>query len=317
MKIPTMKMLPELTILIQGRVIQKQFDLWVQNYSNYNVVISTWEDCDVDFKNMPSDWKLRKSSYPIFRFAEKANLDYQIITTLSGLDMVETDWVVKVRGDEYWSNIDLVFEKMLESPDKIVCSSIFFRPFGLYKFHISDHIIGGYVSNLCDMFNQTLDNLKKNIMESDVPECQLGFAYVLLKENGLPQYADLQISLNKDSKDVFNASDSVRMVNTALDIVVKNSMQIVTKDLNVFNVNKIDWRNVLEILGQIRSIVDSTNLVINRNYAPPIQDEMYIKKWFSIINVNELKPYIATYNSENGRIWYNSDFDNENCLTKL
>jgi hypothetical protein len=317
MIIPTMKMLPELTILIQGRVLQKQFDLWVENYSNYNVVISTWEDCDVDFKNIPSDWKLKKSSYPIFRFAEKANLDYQIITTLSGLDMVETDWVIKVRGDEYWSNIDLIFEKMQESPDKIVCSSIFFRPFGLYKFHISDHIIGGYVSNLHEMFNATLENLKKNIMQSDVPECQLGFAYVLSKENGLPQYADLQISLNKDENDVFKASDSVRMVNTALDIVVKNSMQIVSKDLNVFNVNKIDWRNVLEMLGQIRSIVDSTNLVINRNYAPPIQDEMYIKKWFSIINVNELKPYIATYNSENGRVWYNSDFDNENCLTKL
>lgn len=316
-KLPAMKMLPELTILLQGRVTQHQFDLWVENYSNYNVVISTWEDCDVNFEKMPSDWKLKKSTYPIFRFAENANLDYQIITTLNGLDMVETDWVIKMRGDEYFSNIDTIFQKMIEFPEKIICSSIFFRPFGEYKFHISDHIMGGLVENLYDMFNGTVNNIRKNIMESIIPECQLGFGYIFVKENELKQYKDLQTSLNKDANDVFDPNNSVSMLNKALDMVIKNCMQILGKDLNVFNLNKINWDTVFETLNQTRSIVDSTNFLINRNYTPPIKDEVYMKKWFDIIDVNELKPYIITCNSENGRIWYNSDFDNENCLTKL
>ena len=38
-----------------------------------------------------------------------------------------------------------------------------------------------------------------------------------------------------------------------------------------------------------------------------------MKKWFEIIDINELKPYIATRNfgAPKGRVWYKDDFPNE------
>jgi hypothetical protein len=47
-----------------------------------------------------------------------------------------------------------------------------------------------------------------------------------------------------------------------------------------------------------------------------------MKKWFHIIDINELKPYIGTHNLgplKGGRVWYRSDFNNEkeNCLTDI
>ncbi len=45
-----------------------------------------------------------------------------------------------------------------------------------------------------------------------------------------------------------------------------------------------------------------------------------MQKWFDIIDINELKPYIATsFQGKKGRVWYNSDFDNEkeDCVSDI
>jgi hypothetical protein len=234
-------MITNLTIILQGRCENEQIKLWIENYSEWNVIISTWIDNNIPF-DIPSNWKIIKSEYPE-RYAPSQNLDYQITSTLNALNLVQTKYVLKVRADEYWSNIHKLYDE-LNSDEKILCGSMFFRPLDSpYPFHISDHILFGTSENIKKMFSKANQNLILNLKDNNTPESILGMAYVQSKENYPIQM--------------------------------------------MFDICK------------------------NRNW------DMYIKKWFNIIDVNELKPYIATQKSENSRIYFHNNYDNNGCITKL
>jgi hypothetical protein len=174
-------MIKDLTILIQGRCEQEQMQLWIDNYSDWNVIVSTWIDYDLNL-NFPNNWKIIKSEYPK-RFADIQNIDLQVTSTLNGLKEVQTDYVIKVRGDEFFSNLYLVYNRMKEVHPKVLVSSIFFRRLGMYLYHISDHIICSTTENLNIMFEKTYDLLVNNIKFNDTPESHLGFSFISGKEN--------------------------------------------------------------------------------------------------------------------------------------
>jgi hypothetical protein len=45
--------------------------------------------------------------------------------------------------------------------------------------------------------------------------------------------------------------------------------------------------------------------------------ESYMKKWFDIFDINQLKPYIATQKDRGIRVHYRSNFTNTGCITKF
>ena len=234
-------MISDLTIILQGRSEIEPIKLWIENYSEWNVIISTWIDNDILF-DTPSNWKIIKSEYPE-RYANFQNVDYQITSTLNALNLVETKYVLKVRADEYWSNLYKIYDG-LNSDEKILCGSMFFRPLDSpYPFHISDHILFGTNDNMKKMFNKAKENLILNLKDNNTPESILGMAYVQSKEN-------------YSIEDMFTIC------------------------------REINWIK-------------------------------YIKKWYDIIDVNELKPYIATQKTMYGRIYFRSSYNNCGCITKL
>ena len=174
-------MIQDLTIVIQGRCEREQMQLWIDNYSDWNVIVSTWIDYDLNL-NFPNNWKIIKSEYPK-RFADIQNIDLQVISTLNGLKEVQTDYVIKVRGDEFFSNLYLVYNRMKEVHPKVLVSSIFFRQLGMYLYHISDHIICSTTENLNIMFEKTHDLLVNSIKFNNTPESHLGFSFISGKEN--------------------------------------------------------------------------------------------------------------------------------------
>lgn len=245
----------DLTIIIQGRCEDEQLNLWFENYSNYKVVISTWNDYVIPFE-IPSNWKFVKADGVDFDFAAKGcmqNLEYQITSTLNGLNITDTKYAIKVRGDEYVSSIEKIYEKIKLNEEKIVCSSIWFRPLNSpYPFHISDHIIAGTTDNIKLMFEGVKRNLIDDARDNNTPESALGMAYVQQKEN-------------------------------------------------------YDIETMFKICREINWVG-------------------YMKKWYDIIDVNELKPYILTYkaypddkspNIVNGRYYFRDDFNNAGSITKL
>lgn len=142
----------DVTVIIQGRLSKESYDFYIRNYKDFPVIISTWIDNQISFKNLPSNFKVVLSQYPI-DFGDQ-NFHLQIISTLAGLQMVKTKYVIKVRGDEYWSNPKRILESIKSSPTKIWTSSVFFRAWEYSEYHISDHIISGTLDNMNIMFNE-------------------------------------------------------------------------------------------------------------------------------------------------------------------
>lgn len=307
------------TILLQGVTNEETFNLWIKNYKDFPVVVSVWEDEDLERYEIPKGWKVVVNQYPLMRFAPIANLDYQIITTLKGLDKVKTEWVIKMRCDEYYSNLDKVYKKMIQNPEKIVSSSMFFRKWKMYPFHCSDKLLGGKTDNLFAMYESTLHNLDIRLWNTKIPESQLGLGYVMAKEN------DLDIStLNIDeklSKHPFDPKVSTQILTNAISTIIKESTTLLTDHLSINTFGDIEWKHIFTKVNRWNAILNECSVILGR-YDYKVLDEVpYMKKWFDIIDINELKPYIATRNfgDKRGRVWYRDDFDNESedCLSDI
>ena len=236
----------EYKILLQGVINPKTFNLWIKNYSDYKVVVSIWEDEDLSDYEIPTNWKVIKNKYPLVRFRKEANLDYQIITTLAGLAEVEGEWVIKMRTDEYYSNLDKVFKKMKANPEKIVSSSMFFRKYGLYKFHCSDKLLGGTTENLTAMYESTLHNLEMKLWDETIPESQLGLGYIMAKDSTI----DIDDLNNKRAElgEQFIEDKGIKIFTTASNTISTEMMNIVTNEFIKNDNNKIDWEYVTNSL---------------------------------------------------------------------
>jgi hypothetical protein len=79
-------------------------------------------------------------------------------TTNNALDLVKTKYVIKMRGDEYWSYPENIYQSILSEPNKLHCSSVFFRAWQYCEYHMSDHIIAGITENIKLLFHKSKYN---------------------------------------------------------------------------------------------------------------------------------------------------------------
>jgi hypothetical protein len=176
------------TILIQGKVTQETYNFYVEAYPQTPIVVSTWSDNDVDLSYFPHNLKLVKSRLP--KINGEQNMNYQFVSTLNGLGLVDTEYVIKVRGDEYYSNFQSVYEQLKSTPNKILSAPIFFRHFSHFKYHISDHIIAGKTSEIKFMFGAAKYAFDNSLLYHEKngkrwsywePEINLTMAYLMAK----------------------------------------------------------------------------------------------------------------------------------------
>ena len=146
----------DVTVIIQGRLLPECYEFWINNYKDCPVILSTWVDTEIDFKNLPENFTVLLSPYP-FDFGAQ-NLNLQLISTLTALKRVETKYVIKLRGDEYYSNLQYIRNSILVETHKIHTSPIFLRAWEYAEYHISDHIIAGTLENMLVMFGETKYN---------------------------------------------------------------------------------------------------------------------------------------------------------------
>lgn len=309
------------TILLQGKVNKETLSLWIKNHQNSKVVLSVWEDEDLSSYQIPKSWEVVVNQYPLIRFAPNANLDYQIISTLRGLGKVQTKWVIKMRCDEYWSNLDKVYQKMVKSPQKLITASMFFRKWGTYtKFHPSDKLIGGTLDNLIGMFESTLHNLEIGVWsECKTPESQLGLGYVMLKESNF-EFNQLQLRMETDKKK-FNDLEAIKAISNCIGIIGKETIDMAADYFSRTSEKNINWDVISKKLINWKNMLSECVNLLVMEEVKLIDDKPYMRKWFDVIDINELQPYIATRNfgPDRGRVWYRNDFVNEDeeCLTNL
>jgi hypothetical protein len=302
--------------MLQGRINEECLNEWIKNYSDTKVILSIWEDEDIWKYQIPEKWEIYINQYPLVRFWEHANLDYQLITTLTGLKAVTTKYVIKMRCDEYWSNIESVYNRLLLNDKKIVTGSMFFREWGTYsKFHCSDKILAGTTENIKNMFTKTLENIVNKVWDVKIPECQLGLAWIMVNE---PEFDTKQ--LYPQSEIDFDYVAAVRGVSKGLEIVMADIKDILSRQFNPHYTNRINFELISDKLIRDKDIlVTCCQLVSKQKEITPVDEKPLMRKWFDIINVDELKPYIATQNLGQKRKWFRSDFDHikEKCLTDI
>lgn len=143
----------DVTVIIQGRLLQESYDFYIKNYKDFPVIISTWVDTEISFKNLPNNFKIILSQYPK-EFGDQ-NFHLQILSTLAGLESVNTKYVIKIRGDEYWNNLHRISDFIKFNQNKVWTSPIFFRAWQYAEYHISDHIIAGTTDNIKLMFSES------------------------------------------------------------------------------------------------------------------------------------------------------------------
>jgi hypothetical protein len=146
------------TFVVQGPLTEEGLR-GIHNYKKLgDVIVSCWDfDPPHVIKKIPKGVKVIVNSFKEDNSYNFQNIKYQIESSLKGLLEVKTDFVVKVRSDEYFTKMNKFVSSVYFHPEKLTVCNFLFRKRAL--FHPSDHVFGGKVETLIKMF----DNSKKMI----------------------------------------------------------------------------------------------------------------------------------------------------------
>lgn len=134
---------------------------------------------------------------------------YHFFSVDLALQYCYTDYTLKMRSDEYYSDLSPFYKAMIENPSKIVTSDIYFRQNSICPFHPSDHIVGGKTNimkkifqgakMLCESFEELTTN---NFIKSKslnpftlTPEQMIGIPAILsiLSKNDIEDMSNIEI----------------------------------------------------------------------------------------------------------------------------
>jgi hypothetical protein len=98
-------------------------------------------------------------------YYNRSNIFYQAITTYYASKDTLCKYIIKIRGDEYFSNLQLFIQLFNEHPDKILTSDIFFKKQSIVSYHCSDHIIAGKREYIVNGFKLSLSACKNRLVK--------------------------------------------------------------------------------------------------------------------------------------------------------
>lgn len=140
----------DLTIVVQGpfNVVSLAN---LETYAKFGrVVVAGWQNIQEDLmRSVVEACRAANAELlllplpPVDGLLNPQNIYYQSHSTLAGLQRATTRFVIKVRSDEAYSNLEPVLERLHREPQRIWSGSVFFRRDQQHKFHIGDHIIAG------------------------------------------------------------------------------------------------------------------------------------------------------------------------------
>jgi hypothetical protein len=145
------------SIIVQGKLKKDTYNFYKKIYKDVEVLFSTWDEKSIDFAN--DDESVVRMKQPIKFSLYSRDLELKVVSTLAGLEPVKSEYVMVVRGDEWFSNLDHVFSLMEKSPEKIFGVPVFFRSWDACPFHFSTHMIAGRRENVKLMFDRCVINM--------------------------------------------------------------------------------------------------------------------------------------------------------------
>lgn len=196
----------DVTILVQGALHHHAINKFPTYEKVGKVIFSTWAGSNI---SELGDYKDRcqcvTSVLPQIYYYNFQNIFFQTLTTMNGLNAVNTEYVVKTRCDEYFTGIDKFVDVMIKNPDHIVFSNIFFRPDWLCKFHASDHLFGGKTDILRKAFNNLYKELLIKTVVDQTAECLITKHILMAK--GVDLNLDNSRQIMKDNFKIVRLSE--------------------------------------------------------------------------------------------------------------
>ena len=133
------------------------------------VIISSWDDSLDRFEPNKLEQAVGHDSIELITddinkydgYYNNSNICYQVASSLNGLKKVNTRYAIKMRCDEYYTDLSEFIELMKSSPEKLTTSNFLFNPDSIEQFHPSDHVAGGYTKNILGMYETALGYCKK------------------------------------------------------------------------------------------------------------------------------------------------------------
>lgn len=269
-----MKKYNNFTLVFQGPLHQNFIYGLLNNYQNYtdNIIISHWDTDNLELLkyleeyNIPSKIITNKFHKNLNVFNGQ-NVYYQVYTTLKGMEEVNTEYVLKLRTDQWFGNLEPFFDAVIKNEDKYVCSNLHFRPDSLIKYHPSDKLIGGKTNLLLETFKIALNRIQNNTQ--------------ILLAGGYMYSDDREVCtdelITKYLK-LYNYSDSNRV--------------LVTKYPDIPQIGTIQLLPAAYI-GTVPEILIGTSFLFAKKIFPnPDNSIDIVKNNFKIVRVEDMLPYV-------------------------
>ena len=149
----------KITFVIQGPLTSETIKTAEIAKKHGEVIVSCWDnDCPSLTKNLSKHARIVKNKFFKPKGYNFQNIQYQIKTFFEGVRATKTDYVIKLRSDEYFTDMSSLVDTARKNPNKITTCNFFFRPDVL--FHPSDHIIGGKKKSLFSMLVWSMEFIK-------------------------------------------------------------------------------------------------------------------------------------------------------------
>lgn len=269
-----MKLFNDFTLVFQGPLHENFVYGLLNNYSTYtdNIVISHWDTDNLELLKYLSEYDINATiisnkyhtDYNVFN---NQNVYYQVLTTLKGLEQVSTKYVIKLRTDQWFGNLEPFFKSVRECEDKYTCANLHFRPDSLIKYHPSDKLIGGSTSLLLDTFKIALYRLKNNT------QALLSGAYMYSDNREICTEA-----LIKKYIKVYDYSNEQRRLFTQYPEVPQiGTIQVLPA----------------AYIGSVPEVIIGTSFLLAKSIFPdPDNSVKIVKDHFEIVRVQDMLPYV-------------------------
>lgn len=146
------------TILIQGPLRNSLYKEYLEEYKKYGeIILVIYDDDNLNIEKQNEHIKVIKIKYPdlsnIFNFN---NTFLQTYGILQGLKVVNTEFVIRVRSDESYPNMDKFIYNIKNNPEKIHVSNLYSFKDNICKYALGNHIFAGRTHLMLKAFEWAL-----------------------------------------------------------------------------------------------------------------------------------------------------------------
>lgn len=247
------------TILIQGSLNVASLQM-LKKYSSYgDILVSCWKgDTLMLPENCVTKVITTDPNCPAIRGRyDYANVFKQALSTFNGLKKIGTRYTIKIRSDEYYTDLSNLIKVMKSDPHKLTTNNVFFREDSFLKYHPSDHVIASETTTLLNTFSHLL-GLLSSVPNSKETLPAKSFGFGAISGRLVPEQL-ICLSFLKHKGIVINPSLSKEQMRENINLVRVSDMGSFKVTANVFNTSFSNEEDMLWCRG-MRSITSMDEL---------------------------------------------------------